>query len=83
MPLSSSCEFVLTIRFSIHALQFGFIGTRVLFYAHHLALILPLVGEFLAPLDLHVQILGLNRDGLSVDQSGAAIARLPVEVLSF
>ena len=34
-----------------------FIDTHVLVSAHYLVLITPLVGEFLAPLDLHVHIL--------------------------
>ena len=32
-------------RFLMHVLQFEFIDTRVLVYACHLALILPLVGQ--------------------------------------
>jgi len=46
-----------------HAFLLGFINTRVLVYARHLALILPLVGEF-----------SLNRGGLLNDLSRAAIA---------
>jgi len=39
---------------------FRFIDTRVLVPACHLAFITPLVGEFLTPLDPHVQILKLG-----------------------
>jgi len=56
---------VITTWFSIHALQLKFIDTHVLFYAHHLALILPLIGEFLSPLDLHVQLSVLGACGFS------------------
>jgi len=39
---------------------FRFINTRVLIPARDLAFITPLVGEFLTPLDLHVQIIVLG-----------------------
>jgi len=35
--ITCSCVFMLTTRFSIHAFRFGFINTRVLVYACHLA----------------------------------------------
>jgi len=52
-----SCLSLLTIRFSIHTFRFEFIGTRVVFYARHLTLILLHVGEFLTLLNLRVKIL--------------------------
>jgi len=61
-------------RFSIYAPWLRFIDTRVIIYARHLAFITPLVGEFLTPQDLHVQILELDRDKHHVNQSGAAEA---------
>jgi len=48
---------MLMTQFLMHAFRFGFIDTCVLIYARHLALILPLIGEFLSPMDLHFQIL--------------------------
>ena len=51
---------VLTTQLLMHNFRFRFIDTRVLVSAPHLALILPLVREFLTPLDLHVQILKLG-----------------------
>jgi len=44
-------------QFSIHAFLLRFIDTCVPVYARYLALILPLVRDFLTPLDLHIQIL--------------------------
>ena len=58
--ISCFCMSVLTTWFSVHAVWLGFIDTRVVIYARHLAFILPLVGEFLIPLDLHIQILELG-----------------------
>jgi len=48
---------VLTTRFLIQAFLLRLVNTRALIYARHLTLILPLVEEFLTPLDLYVQIL--------------------------
>ena len=39
---------------------FRFIDIHVSVYVRHLALVSPLIGEFLTPLDLHVQILELE-----------------------
>ena len=41
-----TCVPVIMTLFFIHAFLFRFIDTHVLLYARHLALILPLVGEF-------------------------------------
>ena len=50
------CMHVLTVRFSIYVPWLRFIDTRVLIPARHFSFITPLVGEFLIPLDPHVQI---------------------------
>ena len=60
-----SCVSVITTLFSIHAFLFEFIDTRVPDYARCLVFTTPLVGEFLTPLDLHVQILELEAYGFS------------------
>ena len=60
-----SCMSVLTTRFSIHDFRFRFIDTHVPDYARHLAFIIPLVGEFLTLLDLHVQIPEFEACGFS------------------
>ena len=51
-----SCLPVLTIWFSIHAPSIWIYRYTMLIPARHLAFTTPLLGEFLTPLDPHVQI---------------------------
>jgi len=50
----------------MHALELGFIDTSVFIPARHLAFATPLVGEFLAPLNSHVQISEIGACGFSL-----------------
>ena len=61
--LTCSCMPILMTRFSIHAPWLGFIDTRVLVLARHLAHTTH--WGVLTPLDLHVQILELGAYGFS------------------
>ena len=88
---------ILTTQFSTHVFYSDLLDTRVLFSAGHLAFITPLVGEFLTPLDLYVQILefgpwwtscwSVRRSGSVVDQrktsQGPYPSRPPCSSLEF
>jgi len=67
--LTCSYMLMLTTQISIHALWLGFIDTRVLIYARHLAFTTLLIGEFWLPWTYMFRFWSSDCGGFSGDQS--------------